>query len=171
MSAPDSAQLRLSGYLPTATYGEVHNAFLGLMRFPLQVRVGLLLTMCLGASSCQSRKGHSMQVGTTPSANKTFAPHPGRIVQHYKWNGKDESVSASEVPDSVKFIYYDASGQQTADTSAAQYRVPVVEIDIVTLDRDGKSDDPEHAVHLFMTEYGPGHRELRHSTSTAPGHP
>ena len=141
------------------------------MRSSSQVGVGLLLTVCLGASSCHSRKGHSMQVGTTPSTNTSFAPHPGHIVQHYKWNGKDEIVSASEVPDSVKFIYYDASGQQTADTTAAKYRVPVVEIDIVTLDRNGKSVDPEHAVQFFMTEYGPSHRELRHSTSTAPGHP
>ena len=96
-------------------------------------------------------------------------PHPGRIVHHYLWNGKDEVVDAATVPDEVKFIYYDAKGGQTSDTSLASYRVPILEVDITSLDKDGKPVAPEHAVRFFMNEYGPQHRELRHTTASAPG--
>ena len=102
-----------------------------------------------------------------PSGGLTTA-HPGRIIHHYLWNGKDEVVDASTVPDEVKFIYYDAKGEQTSDASSASYRVPVVEVDITSLDKNGKLVAPDHAVQFFMNEYGPQHRELRHTTASAP---
>lgn len=96
-------------------------------------------------------------------------PHPGRIVHHYLWNGKDEVVDAAGVPDEVKWIYYDAQGQETSDVSSAKYRVPIVEVDITSLDKDGKPVSPDHATRFFMSEYGPNHRELRHTTASAAG--
>jgi hypothetical protein len=110
-----------------------------------------------------------MQNTQVPGGLNPFTPHPGKIIHHYKWNGKDEVVDATSVPDEVKFIYYDKSGNEATDTSVAAYRVPIVEVDIVSLNKEGKLIEPSHAVHFFMTDYGPGHRELRHTTAAAPG--
>lgn len=85
------------------------------------------------------------------------------------WNGKNEVVEAATVPDDVKFIYYDAEGEQTSDTSTASDRVPIVEVEITSLDKTGKPVAPKHAVLFFMNEYGPRRRELRHTTASALG--
>ena len=110
-----------------------------------------------------------MQMSNEQQTPKPFAPHPGKIVHRYAWNGKENIVDAEGVPDDVKFIYYDSTGHQTNNKSSAAYRVPVIQTDIVSLDMSGKPVDPQHAVTFFMTDYGPGHRELRHTTASAPG--
>ena len=130
-----------------------------------------LCTGLLLCSGCRDpAENHAMDTTTQQHPNGGLTtPHPGRITHHYLWNNKDEIVDAATVPDEVKFVYYDAHGQDTSDMSAASYRVPIVRVDITSLDKEGKPVAPEHATHFFMSEIGPQHRELRHTTAAAPG--
>jgi hypothetical protein len=103
----------------------------------------------------------------TNTATAAFPPHPGKIIFRSAWDHSEKTVSASEVPDTNKFVYYDANGVETSDTAHATKRVPILEVDMVSVDKDGKLVDPKKAATITVTEYGPDHKELRHTA----GHP
>ena len=93
----------------------------------------------------------------------SFPQHPGNITEHYLWNKSTKVKKASDVPDNIRFIYFDASNQETSDIAHAASRVPVVDIDIISTDKHGKLIDPMRASLYEITYYGPGHRFLRHT--------
>lgn len=125
-------------------------------------------SLCFGCSA-PKKNAFAASARDKGSQGGLTTPHPGRIVHHYLWNGKDEVVDGSTVPDTVKWVYYDAHGSQTSDVGAASYRVPIVEVEITSLDVNGKPVAPNHATRFFMSEYGPQHKEVRHTTASAPG--
>lgn len=100
-------------------------------------------------------------------AQITFPTHPGKVVFRSAWDHGEKTVPANEIPDVNKFVYYDAAGSVTSDTAHAIKRVPILEVNMVSLDKDGKLINPKNAVSITVTEYGPNHHELRHTT----GHP
>jgi hypothetical protein len=99
---------------------------------------------------------------------KQFPPHPGKVVFHYEWNHSDQVQDAKDIPDGNKFIYYDAKGSETSDLSLATRRVPILEVTTVSVDANGKPVEPKHASVISISEYGPDHRELRHTSARIP---
>ncbi len=47
------------------------------------------------------------------------------------------------------------------------YRIPVVEIRIVSVDSKGVPVDPHHAARLSIDSYGPDHKFLSHTDASA----
>lgn len=103
-----------------------------------------------------------------PSAPNNFAPHPGTITFHAAWNHSAETQPADGVPDANKFVYYDREGHGTSDRGKATTRVPIVEVEMLSFDAAGNLVEPSKAVRIMITEYGPNHRFLRHSTGAGP---
>ena len=100
-------------------------------------------------------------------ANTSFAEHPGQITTYYAWNKTSKTEAASGFPDSLKWKYYAQDGSETTDTKSAKYRVPVVEVRIVSVDSNGAPVDPQHAARLSIDAYGPDHKFLSHTDATA----
>jgi hypothetical protein len=94
-------------------------------------------------------------------------PHPGTVVMRFRWNNSVEIRSASDFSDDFIFFCFDSSGKPVRRSQAA-YCVPVVEIDTVSVDKNGKGVAPKDAWLIESTTYGPGHVFLEH-TSSAPG--
>ena len=68
------------------------------------------------------------------------------------------------MPDANKFVYYDASGQETAAVGHAVKRIPIVEVEMSSFDKDGNLVDSTKAVMISISEYGPGHTFLHHTS-------
>ena len=100
--------------------------------------------------------------------NRGFAPHPGRVAFRSMWNHSETVESADQVPDTNKFIYYDNNHMETADHAKAASRVPIVEVEMNSIDREGKLVEPTKATRITISEYGPKHQELRHSSGPGP---
>ena len=133
--------------------------------FQKVLHVFFISGLCVSAAACNSSHVRA-SVMQTQSAS-SFPEHPGNITEHYLWNKSTKVEKASEVPDNIRFIYFDASQQETSDTAHAASRVPVLDIDIVSTDKNGKLIDPTRASRYEMTYYGPDHRFLRHTTAVA----
>ncbi len=96
-----------------------------------------------------------------------FAEHPGQITTFYAWNKTSKTEAASDFPDSLKWKYYAQDGSETANMGSAKYRVPVVEVRIVSVNGKGVPVDPQHASRLSIDSYGPNHRFLSHTDASA----
>jgi hypothetical protein len=101
-----------------------------------------------------------------PGAQDPHLPHPGTITARFDWNGSTEQWNASDFPESFVFRCFDAKGELTARASAA-WCIPVVEIETVSVDENGKPVAPSEADSISNTVYGPGHTFIEH-TSSAP---
>ena len=99
---------------------------------------------------------------------RSFAPHPGKITFHDEWNHTNRTEDAASVPDSIKYVLYDANGSETSDATLATRRVPVLEISTRSVDANGKPVEPKHAAIIEITSYSPEHRALRHTTARVP---
>ena len=100
-------------------------------------------------------------------ANPNFAEHPGQITTFYAWNKTSKTEAATSFPDTLKWKYYAQDGSETADIKSAKYRVPVVEIRIVSVDSKGVPVDPQHAARLSIDTYGPDRKFLSHTDARA----
>ncbi|WP_454764821.1 hypothetical protein [Cupriavidus campinensis] len=89
------------------------------------------------------------------------APHPGMVTVKY-WSGDTEKTYATDFPDSFLFQSFDWNGL-SLERKFADWCVPVMEIEITSLDKDGNRVDPSRASSLTTSLYGPGHRFLRYS--------
>ena len=72
------------------------------------------------------------------------------------------SVDASEVPDRNKFVYLKGR-VETHDPKEATERIPIVEVRMVPLDRNGSLVSADDAYEVRITEIGPNGRVLRSS--------
>ena len=77
--------------------------------------------------------------------------------------------SAAGRPPALNFVFLNATGEQVSNPDLATQRVPVVELDILTVDASYRPVAPPKAAHIEMTEYGPNHRFLRHTTALGNG--
>jgi hypothetical protein len=102
-----------------------------------------------------------------PGAQDPHLPHPGAISARFDWNGSTEQWNASDFPESFVFRCFDEKGRLTARASAA-WCIPVVEIETVSVDENGKPVAPTDADSISNTVYGPGHTFIEH-TSSPPG--
>ncbi len=93
--------------------------------------------------------------------SKNFPPHPGTIRIHYEWNQSDQILNAAKLPDTRRFAYYDSAGQEVDNANLAHSRVPIQEEEVITLDANGKSVEPKHAIFCSIMQYGPNHKYLR----------
>lgn len=100
-------------------------------------------------------------------AETKFAEHPGQITTFYAWNKTSKTEAAAGFPETLKWKYYAADGSETADKTSAKYRVPVVEVRIVSVNTRGEPVDPQHAARLSIDSYGPDHRFLSHTDASA----
>ncbi len=134
-----------------------------------KVVCSLLLSwpFCYGCTPKESGES-AMRQTREVQASQQFAPHPGKVVLHYQWNHSDKTQDAADIPDGHRFIYYDAQGSETSDASLATTRVPIVEVTTVSVDRNGTPVEPRHAAVITITEFGPDHRQLRHTSARMP---
>lgn len=98
----------------------------------------------------------------------SLAPHPGWIVYRTMWNHTEIVKSISEVPEMNRFVYYDAEHMETADLARATQRIPILEVEMSSYDAEGKLVDPAKSVRISVAEFGPNHRELRHTSGSLP---
>ena len=99
-----------------------------------------------------------------PPAPERFPPHPGTTTFRTAWNHSVVTQSADTVSDADKYVYYDSEGHETSDATRASTKVPVVEVEMFSSDAEGRLVKPARAVRVTITEYGPYHLSLRHST-------
>lgn len=105
-----------------------------------------------------------------PGAQAPGAPHPGSIVVRYVWNGSAQTRRAQDFLDRFAFRRVDAHGEP-AEHARAAWCVPVVEIDVLSVDASGRLAAPADAAQIESTRYGPGHRFLDHTTAVRTGRP
>lgn len=98
-----------------------------------------------------------------------FPRHPGTIAFVEDRDQSERLVPASAVPDDVRFVYEDTGGHETSDRAGAVKRIPVVRIETVSLNRDGKPVPPGKAVSISITYYGPDGRALKHTIGSGSG--
>ena len=139
------------------------------MRISLGVVVILVLSIAGLGCEKSNRNNRNLPLGHTAAV--TFPPHPGKVVFRSAWDHGEKTMSANEIPDTNKFVYYAADGSETSDTEHAAKRIPILEVDMVSVDKDGKLVDPKKAASITVTEYGPDHHELRHTTGHPPPQP
>ena len=99
-----------------------------------------------------------------PGAQDPQLPHPGTIAAKYDWNGSTELWTVSDLPDSFIFRCFDKSGKPTQRANAA-WCIPVVEVETVSVDENGKPVAPKDADSVSISEYGPGHTFIEHMQS------
>ncbi|MDR5834053.1 hypothetical protein [Caballeronia sp. LZ034LL] len=124
-----------------------------------------IVTFMLGccASTAKPNSLH-MKRSDFPGAQDASQPHPGTITMKYEWNGTSKELRASDYQDSFIFYCFDNEGKR-AERNAAAWCVPIVEIETVSADKDGKPAEPRVAEYIEITQYGPGHKFLKHTTA------
>ena len=109
----------------------------------------------------------------TNHAGRT-ATDPKFIVFQEAWGHYERKIPASNVPDSIKYVYENADGTETSDVAHAVKRIPVARIRTVSTDAYGTLVAPDKATHFSITYYGTDGKVLRHTTAMgdeAPGMP
>jgi len=97
-------------------------------------------------------------------AQEPSAPHPGSIAFKYSWNQSTEIKDASKYPEDFIFRCADANGERT-DRARAAWCIPLVEVETVSVDENGKPVAPKEADSVSISEYGPGHTFIQHTQS------
>lgn len=92
-------------------------------------------------------------------------PHPGEIEFRYSWNNTTEIHDASNYSDDVVFRCYDANGQP-APRARAAWCIPVVEVVIRSLDKNGELVDPKDAKYISSVFKRPGRVPFEHARAS-----
>lgn len=92
-----------------------------------------------------------------------FPSHPGKIKVVDLSTNISRDVPFEEVPERGRFVYL-KSGLETADPLDATERVPIVEVEMLPLDRNGNIVSKDKATTIRIKEFGPNKRPLRNST-------
>ncbi len=87
-------------------------------------------------------------------------PHPGQIKMIEEFDGATRMVNASEVPETHRFMFLDAKGQET-DPQAAVSRIPIVVVKMFSTDGQGNLVPKKRAKQLRVLEFGPDGQVLR----------
>jgi hypothetical protein len=99
-----------------------------------------------------------------PCAQDPKLPHPGTIAAKYYWNDSTETWTVSDLPESFIFRCFDKNGERAQRADAA-WCIPVVEVETVSVDENGKPVAPKDADSVSISEYGPGHTFIEHTQS------
>jgi hypothetical protein len=95
-------------------------------------------------------------------------PHPGAITFVYLWNGTRETKQASDWPERMAWYCTDSDKREVARSDSRATRcIPIVEIETLSVDENGKPVAPSEADFISIKEYGPNHTFVR-STSSPP---
>jgi hypothetical protein len=127
----------------------------------------ILLSVSIAATACGgiSTSGATEMAKQFPrGAQEPAAPHPGSIAFKCAWNQSTEIKDASKYPEDFVFRCADANGKRTARAHAA-WCIPLVEVETVSVDENGKPVAPKEADSVSISEYGPGHAFIQHTQS------
>jgi len=103
-------------------------------------------------------------------AMSPLVPHPGTVAVRQAWNGAVAQHKVSDPNAGIHFQCYDRTGRYEAREDA-YWCVPIVEHEVVSVDKFGTPVAPEVADTVSYLLYGPGHVLLRHLPSRpGPGH-
>jgi hypothetical protein len=128
-------------------------------------RISLSLCIAAIACGCISTSGAKDMAKQFPhGAQEPSAPHPGSIAFKYSWNQSTEIKDASKYPEDFIFRCADANGERT-DRARAAWCIPLVEVETVSVDENGKPVAPKEADSVSISEYGPGHTFIQHTQS------
>ncbi|MDR5757248.1 hypothetical protein [Caballeronia sp. LZ035] len=126
--------------------------------------IGIAISILGGCASTAISYSPHMKRSNFPGAQDASLPHPGTITMKYEWNGTSKELRAADYQDSFIFYCFDSEGKR-ADRCVAAWCVPIVEIETVSADNDGKPAEPRVAEYIEITQYGPGHKFLKHTTA------
>jgi hypothetical protein len=90
-----------------------------------------------------------------------FTEHPGTIKMIDAFDGSIRTKKAEDAPDAQRFVYLDATGAEIRSTDQAAERIPIVEVQMIPTDGEGKLVSKEGASTIRILEYGPNKRLLR----------
>jgi hypothetical protein len=90
-----------------------------------------------------------------------FTEHPGTIKMIDAFDGSIHTKKAEDAPDAQRFVYLDATGAEIRSADQAAERIPIVEVQMIPTDGEGKLVSKERASTIRILEYGPNKRLLR----------
>src|SRR5471032_2437603 len=128
---------------------------------PVMVIRRISLSLCIAAIACGciSTSGAKDMAKQFPhGAQEPSAPHPGSIAFKYSWNQSTEIKDASKYPEDFIFRCADANGERT-DRARAAWCIPLVEVETVSVDENGKPVAPKEADSVSISKYVPGHTQ------------
>jgi len=128
-------------------------------------RISLSLCIAAIACGCISTSGATEMAKQFPrGAQEPSAPHPGSIAFKYSWNQSTEIKDASKYAEDFIFRCADSNGERT-DRAHAAWCIPLVEVETVSVDENGRPVAPKEADSVSISEYGPGHTFIEHTQS------
>lgn len=93
--------------------------------------------------------------------------HPGKIVIKNLGDNSTRELDAFGVPISGKFVFF-KDGKEVPYPAQFDEVIPIVEVELIPSDKDGKSVSPGGALNFQTKEYGEGHKLLRSSSTPIP---
>jgi hypothetical protein len=93
--------------------------------------------------------------------------HPGTVTMVNVYEKTERTVPITEVPPNKRFVYL-KDGVEISDPSQATELVPIVRVEMFSLDDDGNLVPPDLATKLWVKEFGPEKRPLRLTTMIRP---
>ena len=86
--------------------------------------------------------------------------HPGTIRHVSAYDGKVEHKLIEGMPERHVFVYFKNS-LEVRDREAADEVVPIVEVEMISMNANGQFVPPQEAVRVDIYEFGPERRLLR----------
>ena len=103
--------------------------------------------------SVVAQSGESHMI-TTPA-------HPGTITMRDMFKQTEQIVPYESVPKNQQFVYLTKDGIETFNLNEAVERIPIVEVEMLSLDAKGNLVPSETAKTLRIKSFGPDRRPLR----------
>ena len=121
-------------------------------------KAGLLIFIAVFACSAAcTRREHAENSSNNHMKHVT---HPGTILYVNQGDGSIKRRPAEEVSENSRFVYL-IKGVETRSKEEADEIIPIVEVNLVPYDSEGKVVKPALAKTILVREFGPNHRELR----------
>jgi len=115
--------------------------------------ISILTGVGCGAEQAQKGKKQSM----------ILTSHPGKIKFVDLFTNTSWDVPVEDIPDRNRFVYL-KNGTETANQDDATERVPIVEVEMLPLDKEGNLVSKDKATTIQIREFGPNRQPLRSST-------
>lgn len=110
--------------------------------------------LLIAVSACAVRGEEST------AAKEAVMNHPGTIRFVDVYENRVREVPAEQVPLNKRFVFL-RNGVEVESASVADEVVPIVEVRMRSLNRNGELVAPEHAETIRIEEIGPAGRPLR----------
>jgi hypothetical protein len=91
----------------------------------------------------------------------TTPAHPGTITIRDMFKKTEKVVPYKSVPKNQQFVYLPKDGVETFNLNEAVERIPIVEVEMLSLDAKGNLVPSKIAQTIRIKSFGPNRRPLR----------